>query len=86
MSLDEKTRNEVREIVRATVAEMELRTVKAMNELQIEIAQIPHHIAGAISSCQSKQESKRRWSTGIAISLAAVAASIITFIASLYAS
>lgn len=61
IKLDPETRQEVHDIIRATVAETELQTVKKVSELKMEIAKMPMMIADAIGSCRKEQISRRRW-------------------------
>lgn len=71
--LDRETRAEIKDIIRATVAEVEIESVKAVSDLREEIAKIPHMVAQDITRCRRDQESRRRWGLSTWVALIAVA-------------
>lgn len=71
--LDRETRAEIKDIIRATVAEVEIESVKAVGDLREEVAKIPHMVSQEISQCRHDQESRRRWGLSTWIALVAIA-------------
>lgn len=78
--LDRETREEIQSIIKATVAEVEIESIKAVGALRTELASIPHLIAQEITSCRREQESRRRWGFGTWLSIFAVGVSVAAFV------
>lgn len=71
------TRNEIKDIVKLAVTELDLRTTKGIGDLTAEFIRfqgiIPQLIADAIKDCRIYQGRRRRWNISTIIALAAVA-------------
>ena len=71
------TRNEIKDIVKLAVTELDLQTTKGIGDLTAEFIRfqgiIPQLIADAIKDCRIYQGRRRRWNISTIIALAAVA-------------
>jgi len=79
------TREEIKDIVRLSVTELDLQTTKEIGELTISFekfkASVPEMIAAVVEKCRVHQNSRRRWNISTMIALAALAVSGCAFIA-----
>ena len=70
------TRNEIKDIVKLAVTELDLQTTKGIGDLTAEFIRfqgiVPQLIADAIKDCRIHQGRRRRWNASTIIALTAV--------------
>lgn len=70
--LDRETRSEIEDIIQSTISQLEIRSLKEINKLTVELVRMPQLIADGINRCKMAQQSKRRWGVSTMLSIAAI--------------